>query len=394
LVKFLSKSQPSRRPKRGRVLAGDTVRKIETHKMDFTMLSVVLGLSAFGLLMVYDASVAVAISRYDERFHFVYDQATSLGLGLVAMLAASAIDYQLWKRFSVPIIAIALVLLLAVFTPLGVDQGGALSWLDVGVVTFQPSYLLAVALIIFLANWLTRESAEPDSWSNHFLPFMVMMGGILAIVAIPQGDLGTALLIGSVGIIMYFMSGAPLKHLLLLLPIGAAAGSLLALIQPYRVGRLLTLLNGAEADTLGQGWQISQIMIALGSGGLTGLGLGQSRQKYEYIPVVESDSIFAVIGEELGFLGAVFLIGVLSYFIWRGFELARQTGDPFGRLIVIGVMSFIAIQALINLLGVTALIPFTGIPLPFISSGGTSLIVLLGAVGVVLNISKHRNMAA
>ena len=153
----------------------------------------------------------------------------------------------------------------------------------------------------------------------------------------------------------------------------------------------MTLLQGNTGDSLDQGWQITQIMIALGSGGLTGLGLGQSRQKYEYIPVVESDSIFAVVGEELGFVGAVLVIGILFYLVWRGLQLSKAAPDPFGRLLVAGIMSLIAIQALINLLGVSGIIPFTGVPLPFISSGGTSLIVLLSAIGIVLNVSRQVN---
>ena len=383
----------SRRLKHGRILSDNELfRRATSQQIDYVLLSIVLGLSAFGLLMVYDASVAVALSRHGERFYFVIDQARNLGIGLVCLLLMTRLNYQILRRFAPVILGIGLIFLLAVLVPgLGVTQGGARSWLDIGPIVVQPSYPLTVALIIYLASWLTRDKAEQESWQNGLLPFLVLVGFILAIVAIPQGDLGTAILMASVCLIMYFLSGAPVRHLLVLLPIGAAAALALVIIQPYRLGRIMTLLQGNTSDSLDQGWQITQIMIALGSGGLTGLGLGQSRQKYEYIPVVESDSIFAVVGEELGFVGAVLVIGILFYLVWRGLQLSKAAPDPFGRLLVAGIMSLIAIQALINLLGVSGIIPFTGVPLPFISSGGTSLIVLLSAIGIVLNVSRQVN---
>lgn len=384
----------SRRLKHGRILSDNELfRRATSQQIDYILLFIVLGLSAFGLLMVYDASVAIALSRHGDRFYFVLDQARNLGIGLVVLLIMSRLNYQLLRRFAPLILGFGVLTLLAVLVPgLGVTQGGARSWLDLGPVIVQPSYPLTIALIIYLASWLTRDKPEQESWKNGLLPFLVLVGSILAIVAIPQGDLGTALLMASVCLIMYFLSGAPVKHLLVLVPIGAVAALALVIIQPYRIGRILTLLQGNSTDNLDQGWQITQIMIALGSGGLTGLGLGQSRQKYEYIPVVESDSIFAVVGEELGFIGAVFVISVLFYLVWRGLQMSKSAPDPFGRMLVVGIMSLIAIQALINLLGVSGIIPFTGVPLPFISSGGTSLIVLLSAMGIVLNISRQTNI--
>ncbi len=383
----------SRRLKHGRIISDNKFfRRAASQQIDYVLLFIVLGLSAFGLLMVYDASVAVAISRHGERFYFVADQARNLGIGLVCLLLATRINYQVLRRFAPIILGIGILFLLAVLVPgLGVSQGGARSWLDIGPIIVQPSYPLTVALIIYLASWLTRDKPEQESWQNGLLPFLVLVGFILAVVAIPQGDLGTAILMASVCLIMYFLSGAPIRHLVVLLPIGAIAALALVIIQPYRIGRIMTLLQGNTSDSLDQGWQITQIMIALGSGGLTGLGLGQSRQKYEYIPVVESDSIFAVVGEELGFIGAVFVIGVMFYLVWRGLQLSKAAPDPFGRMLVVGIMSLIAVQALINLLGVSGIIPFTGIPLPFISSGGTSLIVLLSAMGIVLNVSRQAN---
>ena len=384
----------SRRLKHGRVLPG---RKstTTTGRIDMTLVALVLGLSLFGLIMVYDASVAVALSRHGERFYFVVDQARNLALGLVSLFIVSRIDYQIIKKFATPIFGIGLLALIAVLIPgLGVEQGGATSWLRLGPLVVQPSYPMAIALIIYLASWLTRENSDTKSWQNHFAPFLVVVGFVLGIVAIPQGDLGTAILMAMVCVVMYFLSGAPLRHLLLLAPLGAVAGGILVLLQPYRLGRLSTLFQSGGSDSLAQGWQINQILIALGSGGWTGLGLGQSRQKYEYIPVVESDSIFAVVGEEFGFLGGLVLIGALFYLVFRGLELSQRAPDPFARLVVIGVMTLIAAQALINLLGVASVIPFTGIPLPFISSGGTSLIVLLSAMGIVLNISRQASPAA
>lgn len=381
----------SRRIKHGKDISRQSVmRRISSNRLSYPLLFLILGLSIFGVIMVYDASVAVALARYNEPYYFVTQQIRNLVIGLVGLVVLTQIDYRFWKKYAGLVLLAGLALLLAVHIPgLGQEQGGARSWLGVGPLTFQPSYLLVVALIMYLASWLTREDKERETWRNGFMPFFVLLGFIILVVAGFQGDLGTGAIIASVCLIMYFISGAPLAHLLVFAPIGAIAGAAFVLTQPYRMGRIMTMLSGGDGGDLEQGWQISQILIALGSGGWTGLGLGQSRQKYEYIPVVESDSIFAVIGEEFGFLGATMVVAALFALIWYGLNLSRSIKDPFGQLLVVGVISLVAIQTLVNLLGVASLIPFTGVPLPFISSGGTSLVVLLCAMGLVLSVSKH-----
>ncbi len=372
----------------GRRAAGDT----SSSKLDLRILAPVLALTAFGLLMVYDASVVVSMSRYGHNFHFVSQQAISLALGLVAMFIVSRVEYHTWLKLSPLILAVTIIGLFAVFIPgLGVTLGGATSWLKIGPLpAFQPSYPLIIALIIYLAKWLTSEKIDLKSVKKGFVPYMVLVGLIAAIVAVPQGDLGTAAIIMAVAGIMYFLAGASLSHFLILLPVAGLAGLILIITQPYRLQRIATFLRGGAGDAQNADYQVNQLLIALGSGGWTGLGLGQSKQKYEWLPVVESDSIFAIIGEELGYLGAVIVILIIGYLIWQGFKLSHQAPDEQGRLIIVGVMSLIAIQSLINLLAAVSIIPLTGVPLPFISSGGTSLVVLLVALGIVLNISRQK----
>lgn len=382
---------PSPRLKHGKVLSGRQAsdRQAKSH-LEYRLLIPVLSLCAFGLLMVYDASVVVSMSRYGHNFHFVNQQAFSLAIGLVFMFVISRIDYHHWLKMSPVILGAAVISLFAVFIPgLGVTLGGATSWLRLGPLQFQPSYPLIIALIIYLSQWLTSDKLDLKSTRHGLVPFMALVGFITAIIAIPQSDLGTAIMITAVTSIMYFLAGASISHFLMMIPMAGAAALVLVISQPYRLQRISTFLSGGAADAQNADYQVNQLLIALGSGGLTGLGLGQSKQKYEWLPVVESDSIFAIIGEELGYLGALLVLSVLGYLVWQGFKLSQRAPDEQGRLITVGIMSLIAIQSLTNLLATVSVIPLTGVPLPFISSGGTSLIVLLAALGIVLNISRQ-----
>lgn len=358
---------------------------------DYVLFGVVVALCLFGLLMLYDASVVVAARDYGDKFHFVTQQALFFLVGMVGLLIASKIDYHFWKHMVPFLLLGALGLLFAVFVPgIGVEVLGARRWVQFGSSAFrlQPSYLLCFGLIAYLASWLSEDRQDKWSLTSGYLRFALLMGVILLVVALLQKDLGSAAILALTGLSMFFLAGGPLWEIGMTIGVGIGAVGLLILLEPYRRGRILSFLDRSN-DTLGASYHINQALIALGSGGWLGVGIGQSRQKYSYLPEVQTDSIFAVLGEELGFLGALALTLTFLFLLWRGLQIARHAPDQFGKLLAGGIISLVGIQVFINLFAMAALIPLTGIPLPFISSGGTSLIVLLFSIGIVLNISKH-----
>lgn len=370
--------------------SGVSRRLHSSQQIDYVFLAIVLVLCMFGLLMLYDASVVVAARLFDDKFRFVTQQLMYLGIGLVALLVTSRVDYHLWQRLAPLMLLGAMVLLFAVFVPgLGFEALGARRWLRLGDgLTLQPSYLLCFALIAYLASWLSQ--ARKDEWSlwGTYRRFGVLMGIIIVVVAFLQRDLGSAAILTMTGLIMYFLAGGPLWQIGTTVGVGLGFVGILVALEPYRMGRITAFLDRSN-DALGTSYHINQALIALGSGGLLGLGIGQSRQKYSYLPEVQSDSIFAIIGEELGFVGTFVVVSAFVFLIWRGFKIAMAAPDTFGKLLVGGIVTLIGVQVFVNLFAIAALIPLTGIPLPFFSSGGTSLIVLLASVGIILNVSKQ-----
>jgi len=274
--------------------------------------------------------------------------------------------------------------LVAVFVPgMGVRALGAHRWLNFGFFILQPAELAKLVLIIYLSAWFSKVE------KGKLIAFLLLLGIIIGLVII-EPDLGTAIIILSIALILYFLSGAPFIQFLLLFPILLIGVSGLAIIAPYRFRRLTTFFN-PESDPLGASYQIRQVLFALGSGGWFGVGIGKSRQKYQYLPEANTDSIFAIIGEEVGFIGAIFVVVSFLFLVWRGFKIAKGAADPFGKLLALGISSWVGIQTIINLAAMVALLPLTGVPLPLVSYGGSSLIILLSAFGILLNISKHRS---
>jgi cell division protein FtsW len=376
--------------KRGSVAPKPLVTQA-VHPPDYPLLGLIIGLSLFGLLMVYDASVVVAAARFGSKFYFVQQQGMNLLIGLVLLFVAMRIDYHFWRKLALLSLVVGIGMLLAVFIPgLGVTVYGAKRWLDIGFTTLQPAYLLCFSFILYFADWLSGEKPERQTLEKGLIPFAVLLGAVLFVVVILQKDLGTGLILAFTAMAIYFLSGAPLRHFIYLAPPALLAGILAIVIAPHRINRIITFLNlGGDDKSLTTDYHINQVMIALGSGGWLGVGLGQSRQKYQYIPEVQTDSIFAILGEELGFIGSFFLVTVFAYILWRGIRIAMLAPDMFGRLLVGGAMSLIGVQMFVNLFAMTKIIPLTGVPLPFISNGGTSLIVLLFSVGIVLNVSRQ-----
>lgn len=350
--------------------------------VDRWLVGIVLFLSLFGVLMVYDSSVAIAIRDFGNQYYYAREQLKWLGIGIAAMIVLSRIDYHLWHRFALPAMVGVMVLLVAVFIPgFGVRALGAHRWLNFGLFILQPAEAAKLVLIVYLAAWFSAKEKE------RLGAFLLLTGIIFGLVML-EPDLGTAVIIAITALIMYFLSGAPVKHFALLLPVIAVAIVILAVSSPYRFRRLTTYLN-PNIDPLGASYQIRQVLLSLGSGGISGIGIGKSRQKYEYLPEANTDSIFAIIGEETGFIGTTFVAGAFAFFVWRGFRIAARAADPFGTLLAAGVASWVGIQSVLNIGAMSALFPLTGIPLPFISYGGSSLVILLAASGIVLNISRQ-----
>lgn len=332
--------------------------------------------------MVYEASSVSAQVDFGDKYYYLKEQLKWGVLGFGVLFATAFFNYRRYYKLAVPILLITLLMLVLVFIPgLGVKALGAHRWINFHLFILQPSELTKLSAIIYLSAWFSYKER------GRFLAFLLLLGTLVGLVLL-EPDLGTAFIIIGVCLSVYFISGAPLKQLLALLPLSTVGVIGLALSAPYRFRRLTTFLD-PSSDPLGASYHIRQILIALGSGGLFGVGLGKSRQKFSYLPEATTDSIFAIIAEELGFIGAGVLILVFFLLIYRGFKISQKAPDSFGKLLASGITCWIAIQTLVNLAAMVSLLPLTGIPLPFISYGGSSLVVMMAACGILLNIERE-----
>ncbi len=350
-------------------------------KFDIWLLLTVLFLVIFGLMMVYNASVVIAERDFADKYRYVRDQAIFATVGFVLMIIFSFINYHVWQKLALPLLVGTIGLLVAVFIPgFGIKASGASRWLNFGFFVLQPAEFAKLSLVIYLASWFSTKE------KGRLLAFALLLGLIIGLIML-EPDMGTSVVLLSTALVLYFLSGAPLWHFILIIPFSLSSLFLLIKIAPYRFARLITFLQ-PEKDPLGASYHIRQTLFALGSGGLTGVGLGKSFQKYAYLPESTTDSIFAIIAEELGFLGATAIIIAFLFILFVGFMIAKNAPDTFGKLLAGGITSFLAIQITINLAAQVALLPFTGIPLPLISYGGSSLIISLVSIGMLLNISR------
>lgn len=353
----------------------------QQQQIDLPLLLTTLFLVVFGLLMVYDASVVQGLKDFKDSYYYIRQQLIWVVIGVCSMIFFARFDYKKFRSLANPLLFLSLLLLLAVFIPgLGVSGGGAHRWLKLGVVTIQPAEIIKLTGTIFLAAIFERKI--------RLWPFLALVGGVSVITAVLQKDLGSTIVFVATSATLYFVSGGSIWHFILSIPFGLLALVLLIFTSGYRSKRILAFLD-PFSDTQGFTYHISQVLIALGAGGLFGLGLGHSRQKFEYIPQVSTDSIFGIIGEELGFVGASLVIILFFIILLRGFRIAERCQDNFGKILGIGLISWLGIQVIINLSSMTALLPLTGVPLPFISYGGSALVANLTAVGILLNISKQ-----
>lgn len=351
-------------------------------KIDGILLVLVASLTLFGLLMIYEASSFIAFRDFGDKYHYLKDQTLWILIGFCALAFFTFFDYHNLYYLSLPILLVALFLLLLVFVPgVGVYVMGARRWVSFGSFVVQPAEFVKLGLAIYLAAWYSYKE------KGRLTAFLLLISTVFLLIIL-QPDMGTAAIVIAEALSIYFLSGGSLLAFAGIVPAIAALAFILIKIEPYRAARLATFLDPSKG-VLTSSYHVKQILIALGTGGLTGVGLGNSLQKFAYLPENTTDSIFAIIAEEFGFIGASFLVLALAGVVWRGFSISAHAKDKFGKLLSCGIITFLGTQMIINLGAQSALIPLTGVPLPFISYGGSALIVDLAAIGILLNISQQ-----
>lgn len=355
---------------------------------DFIIFFSLITLLGMGIVMVFSASAVSAYVHFNDSYYFLKRQLIWAAAGLAVMLLFMQIDYHIWRKWAKPAFYLTLGILVLVLVPgIGKVVNGARRWIDFKIFALQPSEVAKLAMVLYMGDTLTRQQERITHFTKgmlpHLLTLLVVFGLILA-----EPDLGTALVIGGTVFLMFFASGAQLRHLGSLVGVGVGGVIAAIIVEPYRMRRITAFMDPWE-DPLDTGYHIIQSLYALGSGGLFGLGLGRSREKFLYLPEPHTDFIFAVLGEELGFIGTVTVIALFFLFAWRGYKIAISAPDTFGSVLAAGLTTMISLQAMMNIAVVTASMPVTGIPLPFISYGGSALLFTMAGVGILLNISRQ-----
>lgn len=360
------------------------------HSASPRLLLILVLLLIFGLIMLSSASSVISFQNFGDSYYYVKHQLVfGVLIGAILFYALSRIDYLYWKKIAFPLMIGSIILLLLVFVPgIGAELLGAKRWISVGGVFFQPSEIVKLTFLFYLAAWLETRAHQVKELSTGLSSFLIMLGFLVAIIAVAQKDLGTTIVLTVIALSVYFVAGAPWKHLALIGGIGSVMLGVLIKLFPFRAERLTVFLN-PELDPQGIGYHINQALLALGSGGWFGLGLGHSRQKFNYLPEASTDSIFAVIGEELGFIFSMVLIVLFLALVFEGLRIARNSPDAFGKYLAVGITAWIGFQALINIAAMLSLVPLTGIPLPFVSYGSSSLITMMAAAGILAAVSKQ-----
>lgn len=356
---------------------------------DYVFIIIVGLLVIFGLVMLASASSDLAKTKFGDSYFYLKHQIIyGLLFGIIGFFAGTAIFYQRLRKWAIVLLFINILALILVFTPLGISAKGASRWLDLGGLSIQPGEILKLTFLIYIASWLGKSKTRSKNFMEGVLPFIILLGSVTMLLVI-QPSTTMAAIIFATALFVYFTAGAKLKFVVAIVLIATLGMSLLIYTTPYRLERITAFLN-PEIDTLDSAYHINQALIAIGSGGITGVGYGKSTTKLNYLPEPIGDSIFAVVGEEFGFVGASILIFLFFMLVWRGLAIARRTQDIFGRLIVTGFTSVIGLQAFVNIAAISGIIPLTGVPLPFISFGGTALAVFLTMSGIIVNVSRYR----
>ncbi|OGI95010.1 cell division protein FtsW [Candidatus Nomurabacteria bacterium RIFCSPLOWO2_01_FULL_42_17] len=357
-------------------------------KIDRFFLIIIFLLVVFGVAMFVSASLGILAKNAKTFYSVLFSQLVlGLGVGLALMYFCSKINYKFWRKYSFLIFLGSILLTAAVFIPhFGWSHGGAQRWIELGGFSFQPVEFLKLGFVIYFAAWLSWVKNKVQDFKFGILPFTIMLA-LIAVILLKQPDTKSFILITVTGIVMLFISGVPIKYIL-----GVGVGGVFLLgtlifFTPYLQERVKTFID-PSADPRGSSYQIQQSLIAMGSGGIFGRGFGQSIQKFSYLPEPQGDSIFAVVGEELGFVGAASVIFIYVLFALRGFRIGNSAPDLFSRLLVSGIVILITVQSFMHIASITGVFPLTGVPLPFMSHGGTSLMIYLMAIGIVLQVSK------
>ena len=379
---------------------GKIIQKPYGKQIDFVLLIIIILLLSLGIIMVLSASAPSALSETGNSYTYVTKQAIFAVLGFGVMFFFSRFDYRIFKRFYWPIYWISVGILLLVLIPgLKSSANGATRWINIGgLIQFQPSELTKVGMIIFYAGYLSDHKNELRDFKKGFIKPLAFLVPPIAIALFIQNHLSVGLVMGSITVVMMIMAGCRMSYFIYtgLLFWGAGGGALAVYLatkgqsagsESFRIDRILNFMDPWQ-DPTGTGWQAIQSLYAIGSGGLFGVGLGDSKQKYLYIPEPQNDFIFSILAEELGFVGCTVVIILFALFIWRGILIAMKAPDMFGSLVATGITTLVLVQVVINIGVVTNTIPNTGMPLPFFSAGGTALIILMGMCGILLNISR------
>ena len=359
-------------------------------KVDRTFALIVVILTCAGFVIFSSASLGL-LARNGASFSKVALSQLFFGIGLGSLAAygLSRVQYRLWRKWSLPILILSIVATLLVFLPyIGAEYGGAKRWIHIAGISFQPAELLKIGVVIYFAAWLSSVRERVAEFRYGLLPLFVLLA-ISGTILLLQPDTDTFIIIAIASLAMYVSAGGSMKHVLLIGCIGLIGIMFLATMRPYIKSRLMTFLNPA-ADPLGAGYQIQQSLIAIGSGGFSGRGFGQSIQKFQYLPEPIGDSIFAVEAEEFGFIGSMTLIGIFLVFMLRGLRIATHAPDKFGGLLAIGIVILIIANSFLNIAAMLGIIPLSGLPLLFVSHGGTAMLITLAEVGILLNISRYQ----
>lgn len=342
----------------------------------------------FGLVMLSSASSVIAYAEKGDSYYYFKHQLLGLSLGLLFFWLLSRFDYRRLRKYAFPLLIISIVFLSLVFIPgLGYGYGSAKSWIKIFGQSLQPSEFVKLFFLIYLAAWLERRSDKLADFHQGIGPFVVVFS-VIAGLMIMQPDIGTLSIIALTSLIVFFIGGGRMRHILVIFIIGVLGFALMVQLYPYQLDRFKCLVD-PRAHSQDICYQVNQSLIAVGSGGIIGRGLGASRQKYMYVPEVSGDSIFAIIGEETGLIFSAGLVILFLFLFYRGYLISRNAPDGFGRILAIGIVSWIVIQAIINIGGMINILPITGVPLPLVSYGGSSMMATLAALGILVNISKQ-----
>jgi len=363
-------------------------KKRSSGKPDYLFILALFLLVVFGLVMLASASLNLGKSKFDDSYYYIKHQTLyGVSVGVVGFFLGFFIYYRHYRRFAFLFLLGSIVLLVLVFTPLGVQAKGATRWLALGPLTFQPAEILKITLVLYLAAWLSRDAERQKNFRKGFLPFAAVLV-VISLLLLKQPTTSAVALLMATAFIMYFISGARFRYIAGSLALGLLLIATVTVLTPYRWERVQNFFR-QESNIQAGGFHLNQAKIAIGSGGLTGVGFGQSTTKLQYLPEPVGDSIFAIVAEELGFIGATTLIAVFAILVLRLFLLALRARDKFGKLILIGFGTIIALQTFIHIGAISGLLPLTGMTLPFVSYGSTALAVFMTMGGIAANVSKY-----